>query len=65
MCVLLSPSAVVENKGFAPATLDSEIEGDIVKEDGSPVAAVSDAKPKVQASAKAPSKAPSKKASIP
>lgn len=44
-------SAVVETKGFVPtpATLDSEVEGEIVKEDGTPVASVApaDSKPKV------------------
>lgn len=44
-------SAVVETKGFVPtpATLDAEVQGEIVKEDGTPVASVapSESKPKV------------------
>lgn len=44
-------STVVETKGFVPtpATLDAEVEGEIVKTDGTPVASVasSESKPKV------------------
>eukprot|EP00903_Cladosiphon_okamuranus_P009688 g9217.t1 len=49
-------STFVETKGFVPtpATLDAEVEGEIVKEDGTPVASVapSESKPKKQAAKK-------------
>lgn len=52
----LTDSTVVETKGFVPtaATLDAEVEGEIVKEDGTPVASVAptESKPKKQSAKK-------------